>query len=192
MELVFATNNKHKVREVQLLISSGLRLLTLADINHLKDLDETGNTLEENAIQKASFIFDTYKVNTFADDTGLEIEALNGAPGVYSARYAGEERSSEKNIHKVLKNLHNIKNRNARFKTVIYLIFNNKKHSFEGIVNGIISIEPKGKDGFGYDSIFIPEGHEKTFAEMDISEKNKFSHRGRAINKLAAFLNTIR
>jgi len=160
----------------------------MKDINCNEKLQETGNTLEENALQKAKYVHEKYKVNCFADDTGLEIEALNGKPGVYSARYAGEECSAEKNIKKVLEEIKNGSNRNASFKAIIALIIGNKEYFFEGVIDGIISREPRGKYGFGYDPIFQPRGYQKTFAEMTKEEKSKISHRSIAVKKLTAFL----
>lgn len=191
MELVFSTNNRHKIEEVQPLLKHGVRLLSLEDIGCNEELPETGNTLAANASQKARYVSDKFKVNCFADDTGLEIEALNGRPGVYSARYAGEEKSAEKNIKKVLQELKGIENRKACFKTVISLIINNKENLFEGEVNGAISAELKGGKGFGYDPIFIPNGYDRSFAEMTLEEKNKISHRGIAVRKLVEFLNSM-
>jgi XTP/dITP diphosphohydrolase len=191
MELVFATNNKHKIEEVRHLLKNNVRLLNLQDINCNEELLETGDTLEANASQKAKYVHEKFKVNCFADDTGLEIDALNGEPGVYSARYAGEERNAEKNIQKVLEKLKGIQNRKAHFKTIISLIINNKEHLFEGKVKGTISTELKGNKGFGYDPIFIPEGYEKSFAEMSLEEKNKISHRAIAVKKFAEFLNNL-
>jgi XTP/dITP diphosphohydrolase len=199
MELVFATNNRHKIEEVQHLLKNNFRLLSLQDIDCREELPETGNTLEANASQKAKYVHERFGVNCFADDTGLEIEALNGKPGVYSARYAGEEKSAQKNIEKVLAEMKGIQNRNALFKTVISLIINNKKYLFEGIVNGIISSDITGSKGFGYDPIFVPHPQplspgrgERTFAEMSLEEKNKISHRAIAVKKLAEFLNTLK
>jgi len=190
MQLVFATNNKHKIEEVRHLLNPeySVQLLSLKDINCNEKLQETGNTLEENALQKAKYVHEKYKVNCFADDTGLEIEALNGKPGVYSARYAGEECSAEKNIKKVLEEIKNGSNRNASFKAIIALIIGNKEYFFEGVIDGIISREPRGKYGFGYDPIFQPRGYQKTFAEMTKEEKSKISHRSIAVKKLTAFL----
>ncbi len=198
MELVFATNNKHKIEEVQNLMKNNFRLLSLEDINCREELPETGNSLEKNAMQKAKYVHEKFGVDCFADDTGLEIEALNGKPGVYSARYAGEERSAEKNIHKVLNELKGIKNRKALFKTIISLIINNLEYLFEGKINGTISTELKGVNGFGYDPIFIPHPQplshgrgERSLAEMSLEEKNKISHRAIAVKKLAEFLNSL-
>ena len=191
MKLVFATNNKHKLYEVQHLLGEKIKLQSLKDINCYEEIPEDFDTLEENAQQKAEFIYDKYGIDCFADDTGLEIEALNGEPGVLSARYAGESKDSEENIKKVLKNLSNKTNRKARFRTVISLILNGKKHRFEGIVNGEILKEKHGYDGFGYDPIFKPDGYNESFAEMPLSEKNKISHRAVATNKLVQFLLSI-
>jgi XTP/dITP diphosphohydrolase len=189
MELVFATNNLHKIKEAQGLLKNNFKLVSLKDIGCMEELPETGNTLEENAKQKARYIWSKYKVNCFADDTGLEINALNGRPGVFSARYAGEEKNAENNIDKVLNEMLKIQNRGAFFKTIISLIINEKEYLFEGIVNGEITTQPIGSFGFGYDPIFIPEGQTKSFAEMTLEEKNKISHRAIAIKRLAEFLN---
>ena len=189
MELVFATNNSHKIEEVQHLLKNDFKLMSLKDIGCLEEFAETGSTLEENAKEKAEYVYNKYQINCFADDTGLEIETLNGRPGVLSARYADEEKSSEKNINKVLSELKNISNRNAKFKTVISLIINTKYYLFKGIINGNILSIPKGSFGFGYDSIFVPDGFTKSFAEMTLEEKNKISHRSIAIKQLAEFLN---
>jgi len=192
MKLVFATNNKHKIEEVQHLLQNDFNLLRLQDINCNEELPETGNTIEENALQKAKYVHQKFNWDCFADDTGLEIEALNGKPGVYSARYAGEECSAEKNIEKVLNEMKNNHNRNASFKAVIALIINSKEYLFEGKVNGIISREPRGNYGFGYDPVFQPNGFEKTFAEMPFAEKNNISHRSIAVKKLVGFLSNLK
>lgn len=189
MDLVFATNNQNKLQEIKALISPHINLLTLADIGCVEELPETQLTLEGNALQKAKYVFDQYKVNCFADDTGLEIEALNGRPGVFSARYAGEEKSADRNMRKVLSEMKGVKNRTAYFKTVISLIINNKEVLFKGIVNGIILERKRGKKGFGYDPIFVPEGYQISFAEMSLDEKNKISHRAMAVKKLVDYLN---
>jgi len=191
MEIVFASNNSHKIEEVQYLLKKDFHLLSLKDIGCNEELQETGNTLEANARQKAKYVHDKYKVDCFSDDTGLEIEALNGRPGVFSARYAGEEKSSEKNIEKVLEEMKNIINRNACFIAIISLIIRNKEYLFEGKVYGMISTKKNGDNGFGYDPIFIPNGHSKSFAEMPNEEKNKISHRAIAVKKLAEFLNSL-
>ncbi len=186
--LVFATNNSNKLYEVQKLLGQNIKLLNLSDIGCYADLPETHQTLEENAEEKARYIYNNFKINCFADDTGLEVDALNNAPGVYSARYAGEEKNSEANMDKILYELNGEKNRKARFKTVIFLIINNETYTFKGIVNGIITTTKKGSGGFGYDPIFQPEGYNKTFAELSMEEKNKISHRAMATNKLIDFL----
>lgn len=188
MKIIFASNNKNKVEEVQKQLPDSIQIVTLEEIGHLEDIDEYGKTIEENAIIKADFISEKYQLPCFADDTGLEIEALNGAPGVYSARFAGEEKNAEKNMNLVLEKLDGISNRSAQFKTVIALNINNKQHLFEGIVKGQITTEKIGDNGFGYDPIFQPENFEQTFAEMTLEEKNRLSHRGLAVEKLIAFL----
>ncbi|MDP4187933.1 MAG: non-canonical purine NTP diphosphatase [Bacteroidota bacterium] len=195
MNLVFATNNSHKIKEIQDVLGNAIHLLSLKDIGCSEELSETHHTLEGNALEKAEYIYNKYKQNCFADDTGLEIDALNGEPGVYSARYVGElnefsssEARFEANIQKVLANMQGITNRNARFRTIIVLIENGTRHYFEGIVNGIILPEKKGNQGFGYDPIFCPLGYDKSFAEMSLGEKNKISHRGIAVNKLVDYL----
>jgi XTP/dITP diphosphohydrolase len=189
MKLIFATHNHNKAKEIQSLVPSGIQLLTLDDIECFDEIPETSPTLEGNANQKMQFIIDHYNVNCFADDTGLEIEALNGEPGVYSARYAGEMKDPNQNMELVLSKLNGNENRSARFRTVIALYLNGKKYQFEGIVNGRITLSKSGKDGFGYDPIFEPEDTGKTFAEMDLSEKNLVSHRARAFAKMIEFLN---
>ena len=188
MELVFATNNKHKLEEIQNSLGNRINILSLKDISFFEEIPEDFDTLKENAQQKARHIFDRYKVNCFADDTGLEIDSLNGAPGVYSARYAGENCTFEDNVQKVLKELDGIKNRKAKFRTVIALILDGKEYFFEGSVEGEILTENQGDGGFGYDPIFKPTGFDTSFAEMDLNEKNKISHRGRASKKLIDFL----
>lgn len=188
MELVFATNNRHKLEEIQNLLGNKIKLLSLKDISFFEEIPEDYDTLKENAQQKAWYIYDRYKLNCFADDTGLEIDYLNGAPGVLSARYAGESCSFEDNIVKTLKELDGVENRKARFRTVISLILDGKEHYFEGAVDGEILAEKQGDSGFGYDPIFRPVGFDKSFAEMDMDEKNKISHRGRAAQKLVDFL----
>lgn len=188
MKLVFATNNLNKLKELQSLLGEETELLSLADIHCKDEIPEDHETLEENASQKAKYIFDKYKLNCFADDTGLEIEALNNEPGVYSARYAGEDKDANANMKKVLFNLKGQKNRKARFRTVISLFIDGKEEQFEGIVKGIILEKGRGLDGFGYDPIFEPEGYELSFAEMDMAEKNRISHRGLAVRKLVDYL----
>ena len=192
MELVFATNNKHKLEELQAILGNEFKLLSLKDIGCNEEIPEEQATLEGNAKQKSDFVFNKYGKNCFADDTGLEIEALNGEPGVYSARYAGEEKSAEANMAKVLNKLSKINMRKARFRTVISLILNGKEKQFEGIVTGEILREKKGDSGFGYDPIFKPDGFETSFAEMNLSEKNKISHRGRAVEKLVNYLKNLK
>ena len=191
MELVFATNNKHKLEEIQAIVGDHFRLLSLHDISCNEEIPEEQDTLEGNASQKAFFIYNKYGYNCFADDTGLEIEALNGEPGVFSARYAGEAKNPEANIDKVLGKLAKIKNRKARFRTVISLVINGTETQFEGIVDGEILNERQGNSGFGYDPVFLPEGFSQSFAEMSLLEKNRISHRGRAVAKLAAFLKSL-
>jgi XTP/dITP diphosphohydrolase len=189
-QLVFATNNKNKIEEVQAKVKDKFEIISLEDIGCLEDIEETGKTLNENASIKSTHVFHNYQKNCFGDDTGLEIEALNNEPGVFSARYAGG-RDPEKNIQLVLEKLKGISNRRARFRTVISLILDGEEILFEGIVNGNIRQELSGSKGFGYDPIFEPEGYNITFAEMDIDEKNKISHRGKAMEKLLKYLNNI-
>ena len=200
MKIVFATNNKHKLEEIRSILGESIEVLSLKDIGCDVDIPETGTTLEENALQKAQYIYDNYHLSVFADDTGLEVDALNGAPGVYSARYAGGEgHDSEANMTKLLKELGENNNRHARFRTVIALILKKdvcpcgctsikEIHKFEGIVEGEIIRERRGGEGFGYDPIFQPEGYDKTFAELGMDIKNHISHRARAVAKLAEFL----
>ncbi|TKC01028.1 non-canonical purine NTP diphosphatase [Pedobacter cryophilus] len=188
-QLVFATNNLHKLEEVQSQVADFFKIISLADIGCQEDIAETGLTLDENASIKSKYIYDQYQTDCFADDTGLEIEALNNEPGVFSARYSGD-RDFAKNMDLVLEKMQGITNRKARFRTVISLILNHQEYLFEGIVNGKIRTEISGNMGFGYDPIFEPEGYTITFAEMDLAEKNKISHRGRAIQKLIDFLKT--
>lgn len=187
-ELVFATNNPNKLIEVQQMLGDKFRLLSLQDINLIEEIPEDHDTLEKNALQKAWHIYSKTGLNCFADDTGLEVETLNGRPGVYSARYAGEAKNPKDNIEKLLLELKGASNRNARFRTVIALIIGGKKHLFEGIVNGKIIESEKGVDGFGYDPIFQPDGFSLTFAEMDLLQKNRISHRALAVNNLIEFL----
>lgn len=188
MKLIFATNNQHKVDELKANAGNDIEIITLKDAGIEIDIPEPFDTLEENASEKSRVIFELTGQNCFSEDTGLEIEALNGEPGVKSARYAGEERSFEANINKVLKKLSGQANRKARFRAVISLLFEGKETLFEGICPGIIIDHVKGNQGFGYDPIFIPDGSNKTFAEMSIDEKNKFNHRAKAATKLVAFL----
>ena len=188
MELVFATNNAHKLEEVQQMVGDKFILKSLNDIGCTDDIPETGVTFEENAKQKTDYLVSKYNANCFGDDSGLEINALNGEPGVYSARYSGS-RDMEKNIDLVLEKLQGNADRSARFKTIISLFVNGEQHFFEGTVEGRIINERTGTEGFGYDPIFIPNGYEKTFAEMSLEEKNKISHRSQAVAKLVDFLN---
>lgn len=188
MELIFATNNRHKAEEIQAMLPSSIRVSTLKEVGIEEDIPEEQDTLEGNASQKAQTIFHRLSKNCFADDTGLEIEALGGAPGVHSARYAGEDKDSEANMNKVLRKMESTDNRKARFRTVIALILDGEPMFFEGIVNGHILREKRGEEGFGYDPIFLPEGYDQTFAQMPMDEKNKISHRSRAIQKLADYL----
>jgi XTP/dITP diphosphohydrolase len=187
-ELIFATNNTHKLEEVAPLLEGRYIVKSLAEIGCTEDIPETANTLQGNALQKAVFVHEKYGLDCFSDDTGLEIEALNNAPGVYSARYAGEQRCAADNLAKVLQEMSGVKNRNARFCTVIALILEGKTYFFEGEVKGTIIRNPIGTKGFGYDPIFIPEGYDKTFAELDLAIKNTISHRARAVQKLITFL----
>lgn len=191
VELVFATNNQHKLKEVQALLGNHFRLLSLADIGFYEEIPEDFDTLQDNALQKARHIHSKFGYSCFADDTGLEVEALNGEPGVYSARYAGEAKNPHDNIVKLLKNLSGVKNRRAKFRTVIALILNGSEYLFEGKVEGEIIEEGRGGDGFGYDPIFLPDGYSQTFAEMPLELKNQISHRGRAVAKLVDFLKSI-
>jgi XTP/dITP diphosphohydrolase len=188
MELVFATNNRHKLEEVNKLLGNKMNILSLQDIHCNEDIPEEQPTLEGNALQKARYIYKKYGKNVFADDTGLEVEAIDWMPGVMSARYAGEEKNSMKNMNKLLEQLNGVKNRFAQFRTVIALIIDGKEFTFEGKVIGKIINEKRGEQGFGYDPIFLPEGYNKTFAELPLSEKNKISHRARAINNLVNFI----
>mgnify|MGYP003645257734 CR=1 FL=1 len=188
MELIFATQNINKAKEIQALVPKSIAIKTLKEIGCNEDIPETAPSLEGNAKQKSDYIFENYKVNCFADDTGLEIDALNGEPGVFSARYAGPQRDSNDNMDLVLKKLKGNSNRKARFKTVISLILNGENHTFEGVVNGTIIEEKSGMEGFGYDPIFKPDGFDATFSEMSMEDKNSISHRGIAVRKLVEFL----
>ncbi|MGV6844493.1 MAG: non-canonical purine NTP diphosphatase [Lutibacter sp.] len=187
--LVFATHNKHKLKEVKALLP-GMDIVSLDDINCFEDIAETKNTLQGNAIEKADYITRKYGYNCFADDTGLEVFSLDNEPGVFSARYAGNEANAEMNMIKLLNNLKFKKNRTAQFRTVIALNLNNQQYLFEGICKGIILKEKQGKSGFGYDPIFKPIGFNQSFAEMTLKEKGNISHRGKAIKKLVSFLNS--
>jgi XTP/dITP diphosphohydrolase len=188
MRLCFATNNKHKIKEIEALLGSSYQLLSLEDIGCDVELPEDQDTLEGNSLQKAQYVYAHFQVDCFADDTGLEVTALNGAPGVYSARYAGPEKDTTANMALLLKNLGGKSDRSAQFRTVITLILGGRQIQFEGIVKGKIAEHHHGEKGFGYDPIFIPEGYSKTFAEMSQEEKNKISHRGLAIQKLVKYL----
>lgn len=187
-DILIATNNKHKIEEIEPLLPDGINLITLRDLQFDQDIPETGKTLVENALQKARFIHERFNVNCFADDTGLEIDALDGRPGVYSARYAGPQCSPKDNVEKVLEEMVGVINRKARFITVIALIYNNKEYLFEGKVEGEMLTSIHGAGGFGYDPIFLPEGQYMSFAEMPLEMKNKISHRALAVTKLVEFL----
>lgn len=188
MEIVFATNNENKTREIRHILGDSFTLLSLSDLNVNEDIPENEPTLEGNAMHKARYVNKIVNMNVFSDDTGLEIDALNGLPGVNSARFAGENKDSDANIDKALALMGSTKNRKARFRTVIALIMNGREYFFEGIVNGQIIDEKRGTGGFGYDPVFVPEGRNLTFAEMSLDEKNKISHRALAFEKLREFL----
>jgi XTP/dITP diphosphohydrolase len=190
-QLVFATNNDHKLQEVSAKITGEIKILSLNDIGCTDDIAETGLTFAENASIKSNYIYQRYQLNCFGDDSGLEIDALNGEPGIYSARYAGTHGDHQANIDKVLAGLNGVSNRSARFRTVISLIWQGQEHFFDGTVEGTIRHERSGTEGFGYDPIFEPAGYNITFAEMSMDEKNKMSHRGRAVDQLIAFLNSL-
>ena len=187
MKLVFATNNRHKLDEVRKIISGYTEIISLSDIDCHEDIPETADTLEGNALQKARYIKEHFGYDCFADDTGLEVEALDNAPGVYSARYAGPGHDSEANMNKLLHEMENKENRKARFRTVIALILNGKEYLFEGVVNGTIINEKRGGSGFGYDPIFVPDTYSETFAEMGNDIKNQISHRAEAVKKVDCF-----
>lgn len=189
--IVFATNNSHKLRELRQMIGDRFNVLSLNDINCHDDIPETAGTLEGNAIQKARFVKEKYGYDCFADDTGLEVEALDGAPGVYSARYAGPGHDSEANMKLLLKNMDGVANRRARFRTVIAMIIDGKELTVEGIVNGSIAASPSGNNGFGYDPVFIPQGFEVSFAQMTDDQKNQISHRRRATEAMIEKLVTL-
>ena len=191
LNLVFATNNSNKVKEIQALIGHNFKILSLQSVNCLEDIPETADTLAGNALQKANYLFDNYKYDCFADDTGLLVESLYGEPGVYSARYAGDQKNSDDNMNLLLEKLKNKENRKAKFQTVIALIINGKTVTFSGEVHGKVAKEKSGTTGFGYDPIFIPNGYDTTFSEMTIEEKNKISHRGIATRKLMAHLKNL-
>jgi XTP/dITP diphosphohydrolase len=186
--LVFSTNNRHKLEEVSDVLGDNFRILSLKDIGMDVDIPEDGDTLEANALIKARYIWETNHCDCFADDTGLEVDALDNAPGVYSARYAGEQKSSEDNVRKLLSELKGTANRKARFRTVVAAIIGGKEYLFEGIVTGEIIDTPRGQAGFGYDPVFVPEGYSETFAELGNEAKNKISHRAKAVEKLAEFV----
>ncbi|WP_396164567.1 non-canonical purine NTP diphosphatase [Flavobacterium sp.] len=188
MQLVFASNNKNKIQEIQALVPTDFQILSLEDIGCFEEIPETAKTIEGNAILKANYVTKNYGYPCFADDTGLEVDALLGAPGVYSARYAGEQKNAEDNMNKLLHELGNITNRKAQFKTVICLNINGTQQLFTGIINGKIIHEKTGLNGFGYDPIFVADGSDKTFAELSLQEKASISHRGIAVTQLLAFL----
>ena len=190
-KLVFATNNSHKLQEVSKILGDNLELVNLHDINCQEDIPETADTLEGNALLKARYIKEHYGYDCFADDTGLEVEALNNAPGVYSARYAGPGHDAQANMRKLLCEMEGKENRKARFRTVIALILDGKEYLFDGIINGVITAEKKGESGFGYDPIFMPDGYTQTFAELGDDIKNTISHRALAVHKLAEFLSSL-
>jgi XTP/dITP diphosphohydrolase len=191
-KLVFATNNKHKLEEIRSILSASYHIVSPEEIGCYEDIPETADTLEGNALLKAQYIKTHYGYDCFADDTGLEVKALNNAPGVFSARYAGEAKDSKANMQKVLKELEDQSDRSARFRTVIALILGEKEYLFEGAVEGIIFEEERGNAGFGYDPVFVPEGYTETFAEMEMNIKNTISHRAKAVEKLKAFLDEER
>lgn len=188
----FATNNKHKLEEVRQALAPAFHVLSLDEIGCTDELPETGNTLEANARQKAAYVVEHFNIACFADDTGLEVQVLDGAPGVFSARYAGPQRDSEQNVRLLLQNLAGQANRKARFRTVICWMSETETQLFDGIVEGNILSEPRGTRGFGYDPVFVPEGHQRTFAEMTLEQKNTLSHRARAVHKLVEFFNKRR
>jgi XTP/dITP diphosphohydrolase len=188
MKLIFATNNKHKIREISDLLDDRFEIIGLADVSITEDIPEDADNLADNALFKARYVHDRTGMNVFADDTGLEVDALDGAPGVFSARYAGAGKSPDDNILKLLKELEGVEDRKARFRTVIALIYDNSEYLFEGKVEGGIIQKRSGTGGFGYDPVFVAEGYDLTFAEIPLSEKNKISHRARAMKKLLAFL----
>ena len=191
MQLIFASHNKNKVKEVKSLIPNTINVLSLDDINLLNEIEETSTTIEGNALLKAQTIYNQTGINCFADDSGLLVDALNGAPGVYSARYAGEQKNDEDNMQKLLLDLTNKDSRKAHFKTVLALIIDGKVYLLEGIINGKIISEKMGTNGFGYDPIFVPNGYTETFAQLNSETKNAISHRGIALKKLIEFINAI-
>lgn len=191
VKIIFATQNENKVKEIQSQLNQHVEIQSLLDIPYTEELEETSDTLEGNALQKARFVYEKFGLSCFADDTGLEVEALNGAPGVYSARYAGEEKSFEANMNKLLVELKGVNQRSARFRTVIACIIDGKEYLFEGICEGEITREKRGSKGFGYDPVFLPKDRTETFAEMELSEKITIGHRGKAVNKLVDFLRSL-
>jgi len=191
MKLVFASNNLNKIKEIQQLVPSSIQIVSLLDIGCTEDIPETADTIEGNAILKANYVTEKYGLNCFADDSGLEVDALNGAPGVYSARYAGEPKNDDNNMNKLLSNLKDKANKKANFKTVICLNINGEQHLFTGIINGKIIDEKVGNNGFGYDPIFVAEGYSKTFAELSMNEKSNISHRGLAVKQLVDFCSKL-
>lgn len=192
MNLVFASNNKNKIAEIQSMLPESIKILSLEDINCLEDIPETADTIEGNAILKADYVTQKYGYDCFADDTGLEVSALNGEPGVYSARYAGEQKNADDNMNKLLEALKNKEDRSAQFKTVITLNLKGKQYLFTGIAKGEITLIKTGTNGFGYDPIFKPENFDKTFAELPLATKNTIGHRGKAVKQLIDFLNTTK
>lgn len=190
MKLVFASSNPNKIKEIQSLMPRHIEILGLTDIGCYDEIPETADTIEGNAILKADYVAKNFGLDCFADDSGLETSALNGRPGVFSARYAGLPKNDDRNIDQLLADLKSKKNRNANFKTVICLNLNGRQYLFTGIIDGVITTEKKGRNGFGYDPVFIPNGHQKTFAEMTMEEKSAISHRGIAVHKLIGFLET--
>ncbi len=192
MKLVFASNNKNKIAEIQSMLPENIKILSLEDINCLEDIPETAETIEGNAILKADYVTQKYGYDCFADDTGLEVSALNGEPGVYSARYAGEQKNADDNMNKLLDALKNKEDRSAQFKTVITLNLEGKQYLFTGIAKGNITLEKTGTNGFGYDPIFKPENYSETFAELPLEVKNKIGHRGKAVQQLIDFLSTTK
>jgi XTP/dITP diphosphohydrolase len=189
MKIVFATNNENKIKEIQSMLPQSIEIISLESIGCHEEIPETADTIEENAIMKANYVTEKYGYDCFADDTGLEVDSLNGEPGVYSARYAGEQRSAEDNMDKLLVNLDGKANRNAQFKTVITLNLKGEQHLFTGIARGEITLAKNGNQGFGYDPIFRPDGFQETFAQLSLETKNRISHRGKATQELIAFLN---
>lgn len=190
-QLLFVTHNAHKSEEVKAIVGNNFEVMNLSEINFFDEIPETGNTFKENALQKAKFLHNRLGCNCFADDTGLEVDALNGEPGVYSARYAGEPSNTQRNIEKLLENLKGKENRKAQFTTVIAVILNNETHFFEGAISGQIIDNQRGEGGFGYDSVFIPDGYDKTFAELPAEVKNSISHRAVAMQKFKEFINNL-